>query len=115
VLNTIISILIVVIPVGIFLAIQFASQREQNKNHWPQPKKTEAEPDKESPKGGPVRKAKAKTFSGPSCGRHFAHAMLTVVGARGSCKHCAALPRKEPAQITDLLAEAERIVNEKQD
>ncbi len=90
VVDTIISILILVVPVAVFLAIRFANQQGSNKYHWPRPKKVET-PESNMPTT--TKRAEAKTVSGPSCGRDVTHAMLTIIGARNSCKHCAALPR----------------------
>lgn len=125
-LSTIVSILIFVVPIAVFLAVQFFSQQSRNKNHWPGPKTTDeaGETDEARPGAAPTpgptaaipRKTRARPVRGPNCGREFTHAFLTIIGSRDSCKHCAALKNdKRPNEPIDLLAEAERIANDAQD
>ena len=120
-LSTIISILIFIVPIAIFLAVQYFSQASRQKGHWPQPGKSERDtpepsPDQERPQpAARQRKTRVRTPRGPSCGREVSHALLTLVGARDSCKSCAALRAEASNEPIELLAEAERIANEAQD
>jgi hypothetical protein len=95
------SFLIFVVPVLIFLGVQAWAAWERNSPR--------------DPAGGrvarpPRRKAKSRPASSTGdCGRAGTHLLLTLAGARSSCRHCAGLP---PTSDIDAVAEAERIISE---
>jgi len=112
-LSALISTLVFVVPIAIFLVLQFMAQANRRRSHWPQPKPT-PEPGAAAPRKR--ARARVRAIGGePSCDRFLTHALLTVVGARDSCRTCAELRKSPPAEPVDFLAEAERIVKEAQE
>jgi hypothetical protein len=117
VISAIVSLLVFIVPVVIFVLVQLANARNRTRSHWPQPPK-QAE-------NQPVRirrKARARppASAALSCGRPGTHLLLTLVGARDSCSACARLratsqAAEATAEPADVLAEAERILNEARD
>ncbi|MFQ5381047.1 MAG: hypothetical protein ACE5EF_05435 [Dehalococcoidia bacterium] len=113
--------MIFIVPIAIFLAVQYFSQAGRQKGHWPQPRQQEqstpesAEAESTTPPRARRRKTRVRTPRGPDCGREVTHVLLTLVAARDSCRYCAALRAEHPKEPIDLVAEAERIANEAQD
>lgn len=114
-LSTLISALVFAVPIVIFLALQFMAQANRRRGHWPQPKPP-PEPAGATPRKRTRARARVRPVGGePSCDRNLTHALLTLVGARDSCRSCAELRKAAPAAPVDFLAEAERIVKEAQE
>ncbi|GMV84612.1 MAG: hypothetical protein AMXMBFR80_04700 [Dehalococcoidia bacterium] len=93
-IQTIVFFVVLGFPFIIYLVNALLAQREQRGIAAGIPKPKEAKPPRSR---GRARPAKVRSARVTSCGRHFSHLMLDLVGSSQSCRYCTYITEVPPA------------------
>lgn len=96
-IQTIVFFLVLGFPFIVYLVNALLAQREQRGIAAGIPKPKEAKPPRSRARSRP---AKVRSARVTSCGRHFSHLMLALVGSSESCRYCTYITEVPPAQPT---------------